>query len=338
MIKDSAYKRATGKTSVPLTTADFFSPSKEATRNRFVGTVYSTVRLSKQSRVLNRTRNRDKTEKGVPMAHIYSICNAKGGCAKTTTAINLGAALAEQGHSVLLIDNDPERHLSNALGFPAGKAKYTLASLMNAVLNETDIETMLGESILATGNLACITSNQTLAGVAARLAVKQGTALPFGDEGNIKSEFVLKAVTDALDGSFEYILIDCGPSTDLLTVNALVASDRVIIPVQAHYLSEDGLDSFIEIVGRVRRKLNPDLKVGGILITMYQGATNLCRSVREDIMQRFGEEYRVFAGPIPHSIKAAESPAYGKTILDHDPAGAAAAGYREMAREVLMNG
>jgi chromosome partitioning protein len=272
------------------------------------------------------------------MAHIYSIGAAQGGVGKTTTAINLGAALADRGHSVLLIDNDPERHLSNALGFPAGKAKYTLASLMNAVLNETDIEAMLGESILTAGSLACISSNHALAGVAARLAVKQGTALPFGDEGGVKSEFVLKAVTDALGERFEYILIDCGPSTDMLTINALVASDRVIIPVQAHYLPVDGLDAFVEIVGRVRQKLNPDIEVGGILITMYQGATNLCRSVREDITQRFGKEYRVFARPIAHSIKAAESPAYGKTILDHDPAAAAAAGYREMAKEVLMNG
>jgi chromosome partitioning protein len=272
------------------------------------------------------------------MSGIYSVCNAKGGCAKTTTAINLGAALAEQGHKVLLIDNDPERHLSNALGFPERKTKYTLASLMNAVLNETDIETMLAESILAAGNLACITSNRTLAGVAARLAVKQSTALPFGDEGDIKSEFVLKAVTDALAERFEYIFIDCGPSADLLTINALVASNKVIVPVQAHCLSADGLDAFIEIVKRVKRKLNPDLEIDGILITGYQGATNLCRSVREDITQRFGEEYRVFGRPIAHSIKAAEAPAYGKTILEHDPAGAAAAGYRETAREVLMNG
>jgi chromosome partitioning protein len=125
---------------------------------------------------------------------------------------------------------------------------------------------------------------------------------------------------------------------DLLTVNALAASSQVIIPVQAHYLSEDGLDSFIEIVGKIKQKLNPGLEVGGILITMYQGATNLCKSINEDVRQRFGAEYRVFSRPISHSIKVAESPAYKKTIFEHDPSGAAAMGYREMAKEVLMNG
>jgi chromosome partitioning protein len=272
------------------------------------------------------------------MKNVFSICNAKGGCAKTTTAINFGAALAEQGQKVLLMDNDPERHLSNALGFPAGKAKYTLASLMNAVLNEMDTEPMLGESILTTGSLSCIASNHTLAGVAAQLAVRQNSAMPFGEVEGVKSEFVLKKIMESLGDRFDCIIIDCGPSMDLLTVNALVASDKVIIPVQAHYLSEDGLDSFLEIVGKVKQKLNPTLEVGGILITMYQGATNLCKSVNEDIIRRFGTEYRVFSRPISHSIRLAEAPAYKRTIFEHDPSGAAAAGYREMASEVLMNG
>jgi chromosome partitioning protein len=271
------------------------------------------------------------------MAYIFCVANAKGGCAKTTTSINLGAALAEQGYRVLLIDNDPERHLSNALGFPAGRARYTLASLMNAVLNDMDIEPMLGGAVLTAGKLSCITSNHTLAGVTAQLTVRQNSALPFGDDAGLKSEFALKGITDAVFSRFDYIITDCGPSMDLLTVNALVAADSVIIPVQAHYLSEDGLDSFLEIVGKVKKKLNPELEVGGILITMYQGATNLCKSVGEDIRRRFGGEYRVFDRPIAHSIKAAEAPAYGKTILEHDPSGAAALGYREMAKEVIAD-
>jgi chromosome partitioning protein len=267
------------------------------------------------------------------MTRIFSICNAKGGCAKTTTAINLGAALAEQGHKVLLIDNDPERHLSNALGFPA--QKYTLTNLMTAVLNETEIEPLLRESVLASGNMHCITSNHTLAGVTAQLTIRQNSALPFDDDAGVKSEFVMKEITNALQEQFDYIIIDCGPSMDLLTVNALAASCGVIIPVQAHYLSEDGLDSFIGIVNKVRQRLNPKLEVSGILITMYQGATNLCKSVRDDIRQRFGNDYRVFEKPIAHSIKAAESPAYKRTILEHDSMGAAALGYREMAKEVM---
>jgi chromosome partitioning protein len=123
----------------------------------------------------------------------------------------------------------------------------------------------------------------------------------------------------------------------LLTINALAASNEVIIPVQAHYLPEEGLGSFLETVRKIRMSLNPGLEVGGILLTMYQGATNLCRGVQRDIRGRFGGTYRVFQQPIPHSIRVAEAPAFKKSIFGHDPSNPAVQGYREMAREVLGN-
>jgi chromosome partitioning protein len=171
--------------------------------------------------------------------------------------------------------------------------------------------------------------------MAAQLTVRQNASATFEDPVGVRSEFVLKVITDRLSDRYDYIIIDCGRSLDLLTINALAASSEVIIPVQAHYLPEEGLGSFLETVRKIRMNLNPSLEVGGILLTMYQGSTNLCRSVQQDIRSRFGETYRVFQQPISHSIRVAEAPAFKKSIFEHDPSNPAAQGYREMAREVL---
>jgi chromosome partitioning protein len=270
------------------------------------------------------------------MTHTIAIASAKGGTGKTTTALNLGAAIAERGKRVLLIDNDPERHLSNSLGI--GAAKHTIASLMSSVLNDVDIDELLSKSIVRAGMLDCIPSGAALAGMASQLTVRQNSARMFSEPSGVGSEYVLKAVTDKLNGQYDYVIIDCGRSLDMLTINALIAAREVIIPVQAHFLPEEGLASFIETVSKVRESLNPELEIGGILITMYQGATKLCRTVAEDIQRRFGERYRVFHQPIPHSIKVAEAPAFKRTIFEHDASNPAAQGYISMASEVLSSG
>jgi chromosome partitioning protein len=160
----------------------------------------------------------------------------------------------------------------------------------------------------------------------------------FAETQGLSSEYILREITNRLCGQYDYIIIDCGRSPDMLTINALCASNEVIIPVQAHFLPEEGLASFIETVMKIRERLNPALEISGILITMYQGATNLCRSVAEDINKRFGENYRVFRQPIAHSIKVAEAPAFKRTIFEHDMSNPAAQGYAAMASEVICSG
>ena len=165
--------------------------------------------------------------------------------------------------------------------------------------------------------------------------MRQSAASVYADFIGVKSEYILKEIILKVSNRYDYIIIDSGRSLDLLTINALAASNEVIIPVQAHYLPEEGLGSFLETVRKIRMNLNPKLEVGGILLTMYQGSTNLCRSVLQDIRARFGDSYRVFQQPIAHSIRVAEAPAFKRTIFEHDPTNPAAQGYREMAREVL---
>ena len=267
---------------------------------------------------------------------IYSVVSAKGGVGKTTTTVNLGAALAASDNRVLLIDLDPERHLSNSLGVPTG-AKHSIATLLSAALNDMDVAELLPRCVLSSETLDYISSSPALAGMATQLAIRQN-AIQLSSTNEIQSEFVLKHIVESLATSYDYIIIDCGRSLDLLTINALVASDKVIIPVQAHYLPEEGLASFLDTVQRVRAKLNPLLEVAGILLTMYQGATNLCRSVEQDIRERFGADYRVFKQPISYSIKVAEAPAFKKSIYEHDPANAAAQCYSAMAKELMAGG
>jgi chromosome partitioning protein len=272
----------------------------------------------------------------IEMSKIYSVASAKGGVGKTTTSINLGAALAEFGNRVLLIDNDPERHLSNSLGIAA--TKYSISTLMSAVLNDMELDDLLPSCIVTAGKLDCIPSSPALAGMASQLTIKQNSVQMFTDStGAVKSEYVLKQITDHIGGRYDYIVIDCGRSLDMLTINALVAAQSVIIPVQAHYLPEEGLGSFLETIEKIRTNLNPTLEIAGILITMYQVATNLCRSVRQDVTERFGSDYRVFSQPIMHSIKVAEAPAFKQSIFEYDSANKAAQGYLTMAKELLEN-
>lgn len=267
---------------------------------------------------------------------ILTVSSSKGGVGKTTTTLNLGAALAERGQRVLLVDNDPERHLSNSLGI--GITKNNIAALMSAVLGDMDVGGMLSKCVVTTGKLDCIPSGPALAGMASVLTVRQNSSGMFSETPGIGSEYILREITNRLRNRYEYIIIDCGRSMDMLTINALAASTGVIIPVQAHFLPEEGLVSFIETVMKIRERLNPALEINGILITMYQGATNLCRSVAEDINKRFGGDYRVFRQPIAHSIKVAEAPAFKRTIFEHDMSNPAAQGYAAMASEVIGSG
>jgi len=272
------------------------------------------------------------------------VANAKGGVAKTTTALNLGAALARNGYQACLIDNDPQGgQLTKSLGIDPTRQKYTLANLMFAVIDDTNADDYLERCVMPAFDyekgLFCIPSNKKLAGAAARLlSMKTSEPALGGADDAIRCEYVMQSIAGLLDEQFDYIIIDCGPSLDMLTINALAAADQVIIPVQAHYLAEEGLITFLDTVRNVKASLNPRLEIGGVLLTMYQSRTNLCRYVREDIEGKFGGMLHVFNTPIAYSVKVAEHPALKRSIFTYDPKNPAAAAYMDMAREVISHG
>ena len=271
---------------------------------------------------------------------IIAITNSKGGVGKTTTALNLGAALTAEGQKVLLIDNDPQGNLTAALGYTAGEMKHTLASLLLAAIDyPEDIAQHLQKAILHSDTgMDIIPANRRLADAAARLQIMQLSQYqPYGDSGR-SCEAMLKHITDALRDTYRYIIIDCGLKHELLTVNALTAADYCIIPVQAHYLASEGIPDVLELVRTVQTHFNPSLKIAGILLTMYQSRPQLCQSVRATVSEVYGEAFHVFERPIEHTIKVAECPAAGMSILDYAPKNPAAESYRSLAREVLSLG
>lgn len=272
---------------------------------------------------------------------VISITNAKGGVGKTTTTYNLGAAFAQSrsGKKILLIDNDPQGSLTKALGFSADKLPLTLANLMFAVIDSPEeVDAYIKRTILhSDSGLDLIPANKKLAGVVSRLIVMQTTNTMLADDETPQSEFIMRELLTHVTDQYDFILIDCGPKTDLQMINALSASDRVIIPVQAHYLDAEGLPDTMDIVRRVKQALNPGLLIEGILLTMYRKRTLLSRSVREEIYERFGAETHVFDSPIDFSIRVAEHPAYGESLLQYAPSCPAAQSYVAVAEEVLHN-
>ena len=271
---------------------------------------------------------------------VFSITNQKGGVGKTTTALNLGAALTASGKRVLLVDNDPQGNLTAALGFTPAEQKYTLANLPLAAIDyPEDLELHLGRTALHTETGPdLIPANRRLADAAARLQVMQLSQYNAVGNPERSCEKMLDSLLAPLKTSYDYIIIDCGLKHELLTVNALAASDYCIIPVQAHFLASEGIPEVLELVRSVQTKFNPALKIAGILLTMYQSRPQLCRSVRESVGDIYGEAFHVFEQPIEYSIKVAECPAAGQSIFDYSPKNAAALSYRSLAEEVLRLG
>ena len=271
---------------------------------------------------------------------IISITNMKGGVGKSTSALNLGAALTDTGKSVLLIDNDVQGNLTAALGFTQGEQKNTLAKLLLAAIDSPeDVEFHLPRTILHTeGGMDLIPANARLSDAAARLQVMQLSQYNAVGEAERPCEKVMSEMLERLRGDYDYIIIDCGLKYELLTVNALAAADYCIIPVQAHYLASEGIPDVLDMVKKVQARFNPKLKIAGILLTMYQSRPQLCQSVKESVNELYGESFHVFERPIEHTIKVAECPAAGMSILDYAPKNPAAESYRSLAREVLQLG
>ena len=268
---------------------------------------------------------------------IISVTNQKGGVGKTTSVLNLGAALSAMGKKALLIDNDPQGNLTAGLGYTPAEQPRTLANLLLAAIDyPEDLDFHLRKTIIHTDTgIDLIPANRRLSDAAARLQVMQLSQYNAVGDSDRASECVMSELLEHLRPCYDYIIIDCGLKHELLTVNALVASDYCIVPVQAHFLASEGIPEVLELVKSVQEKFNSKLQIAGILLTMYQSRPQLRRSVRESVGEIYGKSFHVFERPIEYSIKVAECPAAGQSIFDYAPKNAAADSYRSLAEEVL---
>ena len=268
---------------------------------------------------------------------IFSLSNQKGGVGKTSTTLNLGAALNGAGKKVALLDNDAQGNLTAALGYTPAEQSRTLANLLLAAIDyPEDLDLHLRRTVIHTDSgLDLIPANRRLADAAARLQVMQLSQYNAVGDVDRACEQVMAALLEPLKPLYDYIIIDCGLKHELLTVNALAASDYCIIPVQAHFLASEGIPDVLELVKSVQAKFNPFLKIAGILLTMYQSRPQLCQSVKASVGKIYGETFHVFQRPIEYSIKVVECPAAGQSIFEYAPKNAAAESYRSLAEEVL---
>lgn len=256
------------------------------------------------------------------MSKVIICANQKGGVAKTTSVVNIGIGLSRLGKKVLVIDNDPQGSLTEALGYPEpDKLEITLATIMEWVLNEEEFDVEAGILHHEEG-IDLLPANIELSGVETSLI------------GIMSSETVLREYIEMVRHKYDYILVDCSPNLGQLTLNALVAADEVIIPVQAAYLPIKGLEQLLKTISRVKRKMNPSLNIMGILITMVDYRTVYANEITEILYQHYGNNIHIFEEVIPMSVRAAETAAEGVSIYTHDPNGKVAKAYDVITKEV----
>jgi chromosome partitioning protein len=252
------------------------------------------------------------------VGRIIAIANQKGGVGKTTTAINLGASLGSLGKRCLLIDSDSQANATSALGFPREPARRTLYHSL--ILGEAVTSLILRTT---TEGLDLLPSDKNLVGAAVEMVQMENR------------EYRLRGALAIAIEPYDYTLIDCPPALDLLTVNALAASESVLVPIQCEYLALEGVSELLDTLMRLRRAVNPSLRIEGIVLTMYDDRTMLSRQVASDLRSFFGTQ--VFESVIPRNVRLAEAPSHGKPVLTYDPRSRGAESYIALAKEIIAN-
>lgn len=257
---------------------------------------------------------------------VIAVANQKGGVGKTTTSFNLGVGLARMGKKVLLIDCDPQGDLTICCGYQNNDdIKDTVSSLMEKIINDEDM--LPGEGIIhQPEGVDLIPSNIELAGMDLQLVTM------------MNREKVLDSYLLEVKNNYDYVIIDCMPSLGMVTINAFAAADSVIIPVQAHYLPLKGMTQLTKTIGKVRRQINPKLKVDGVVLTLVAENTNLARTTEETLREAYGSVMKIYDTHIPMAIKAAEISTVGKSIYAHDKNSKVAKAYENFTKEVLADG
>ena len=253
------------------------------------------------------------------MGRTIVIANQKGGVGKTTTAINLSASLADLGKKILVIDTDPQGNTSSGLGVEKNEVENTVYELL---IGETTIEECIQKEVFE--NLDIISSNINLAAAEIELT------------GFEEKEFILKKAVDQVRADYDFIIIDCPPSLNTLTINAMCAADTVLVPIQCEYYALEGLSQLMNTVELVRDRLNPNLEIEGVVFTMYDARTNLSLQVVENVKANLDQ--KIYKTIIPRNVRLAEAPSYGMPITKYDPRSTGAEGYRLLAEEVIHRG
>jgi chromosome partitioning protein len=256
--------------------------------------------------------------KGEVMGRIIAVANQKGGVGKTTTSINLSAALAARGKKVLMIDSDPQGNATSGYGVDKNNLENTIYEL---ILGECSVQDSIIKEVVP--GVSILPSNVNLAAAEIELI------------GVEKKEFILKKEIDWVKDAYDFIIIDCPPSLSMLTVNAMTTADAVLVPIQCEYYALEGLSQLIHTVNLVKERLNPVLDMEGIVFTMYDSRTNLSNQVVENVKNNLEKSINVYKTIIPRNIRLAEAPSHGIPIQIYDPKSAGAESYRSLAKEII---